>query len=106
MGYARLGDAAGARSEIARLLALRDELKKRDDAYWAEQVEIQGLAATAWVALLEGKGAEAVNMMRAAADLEDGSEKHVAMPAGSSLTKGADSNRLEIQQAKAFLASR
>jgi len=79
MGFVRLRDAASARREIDRLVALRDELKKIDDAYWAEQVEVQRLAAAAWVALFEGRRAEAVKLMRSAADLEDGSEKHVAM---------------------------
>ncbi|HEX2332664.1 MAG TPA: hypothetical protein VHI32_05775 [Burkholderiales bacterium] len=79
MGHLRLKDAKSARAEIERLAALRDELKKSDDEYWTEQVEIQRLAASAWLALLEGRRGEAVNLMRAAADREDASEKHVAM---------------------------
>ena len=79
MGFIRLRDAGSARGEIQRLDALRDELAKANDEYWTEQVEIQRLAATAWLALLSGKAAEAVTTMRSAADREDGSEKHVAM---------------------------
>lgn len=37
------------------------------------------LAVSAWVAHVEGKRDEAVKLMRAAADGEDGSVKHVAM---------------------------
>jgi hypothetical protein len=77
MGFIRLRDAANARTEIDRLAALRDELSKQNDSYWADQVENQQLAATAWVALLENKRAEAVKLMRSAADREDGSEKRV-----------------------------
>jgi len=43
------------------------------------QVEIQRRAASAWVAQTEGKKDEALQLMRSAADLEDASEKHVAM---------------------------
>ena len=37
------------------------------------------LAAQAWIDQAKGNKAEALKFMRAAADLEDGSEKHVAM---------------------------
>jgi len=42
-------------------------------------VDIQHKAAMAWVAHTEGKGTEALKLMRSAADIEDASEKHVAM---------------------------
>ena len=54
-------------------------LEKANQSYWAEQVEIQILAASAWIAQVKGQKDDAVKLMRAAADLEDGSEKHVAM---------------------------
>src|SRR5262249_41033890 len=37
------------------------------------------LCVSAWIAQAKGQSAEALKFMRAAADLEDGSEKHVAM---------------------------
>jgi tetratricopeptide (TPR) repeat protein len=43
-------------------------------------VEVQRLAATAWIALGEGKSDEALRLMRAAADLEDRNEKHIVTP--------------------------
>ena len=52
---------------------------RRRNAYWAEQVEIQRRATAAWVARVEGRHAEAIGAMRSAADLEDTSEKHIAM---------------------------
>jgi hypothetical protein len=79
MGFIRLRDAAGARREVEKVAALRDELAKMKDVYWTEQVEIQRLAAAGWLALLDGKASEAVKLMRSAADKEDASEKHVAM---------------------------
>jgi hypothetical protein len=79
LGAARSGDLAAARRDIARLQALHDMLAQAKDDYWAEQVEIQRLAATAWAARAEGRKDEALATMRSAADLEDRSEKHIAM---------------------------
>ncbi len=58
---------------------MREGLDKANQSYWAEQVEVQILAAQGWVAQVQGKKEEALKFMRAAADLEDGSAKHVAM---------------------------
>ena len=79
MGYAKLRDTANAGKEISALHTLREELLSLKDTYWAEQVDIQIKAAMAWVAHADGKGTEALKMMRSAADVEDASEKHVAM---------------------------
>jgi tetratricopeptide (TPR) repeat protein len=79
MGAVRSGNATAARADIERLDALRETLTRSKQEYWAEQVEIQRLAATAWIALADGRSAEALRLMREAADREDASEKHVAM---------------------------
>jgi len=79
MGQARGGDVTAARGEIATLQSLREELVRLKDDYWAEQVEIQRQAALAWVAQAQGSKAAAVELMRAAADREDASEKSIAM---------------------------
>jgi hypothetical protein len=64
---------------VAKLSELRAMLEQASQPYWAEQVEIQALAASAWLAQTKGQRDAALKLMRAAADLEDGSEKHVAM---------------------------
>jgi tetratricopeptide (TPR) repeat protein len=79
MGAARSGDAAAAQTDIEKLKQLREGLLKASQSYWAEQIEVQVLGAQAWTALAQGNKDEALKFMRAAADLEDGSEKHVAM---------------------------
>jgi hypothetical protein len=79
LGAARSGDAAAAGKDLERLNAIRSELEKANQVYWAGQVEIQIRAAEAWLAQAQGKEDEALKLMRAAADLEDASEKHVAM---------------------------
>ncbi len=79
MGSARSGDVALAEATVQKLKAQRETLLKAKQGYWAEQVEVQVLGAQAWVEQAKGNKAEALKFMRAAADLEDGSEKHVAM---------------------------
>lgn len=79
MGAARSGDAAAAQADIEKLTGLREGLEKAKQSYWAEQVEVQILGAQAWLAQGQGNKDEALKFMRAAADLEDGSAKHVAM---------------------------
>ncbi len=76
---ARSGDLAGARREIQALRELRAALEKAKQPYWAERTDEQILAVSAWVAYAEGARDQALKEMRAAADGEDGSVKHVAM---------------------------
>jgi tetratricopeptide (TPR) repeat protein len=79
LGMARGGDVAGAKREILALQELRAALDKSGQSYWADRTEEQALAVSAWIALSEGAREQAVKLMRAAADGEDGSVKHVAM---------------------------
>ena len=79
LGMARSGDLSGATGEIQAMKELRATLQGADQSYWADRTEEQMLAVSAWVALKEGDRDRAVKFMRAAADSEDGSIKHVAM---------------------------
>ena len=79
MGAARSGDLAAAPTDIGKLKELREGLEKAKQSYWAEQVEVQIFGAQAWLLQAQGNKEEALKIMRAAADLEDGSEKHVSM---------------------------
>ena len=79
IGAARSGARAAAQADIDTLKDLRGQLEKANQGYWAGQVEIQVLGAQAWTEQATGNRDEALKLMRAAADLEDSSEKHVAM---------------------------
>jgi len=79
IGAARSGAPAAAQADVDTLKDLRDQLEKANQGYWAGQVEIQVLGAQAWTEQATGNRDEALKLMRAAADLEDSSEKHVAM---------------------------
>jgi tetratricopeptide (TPR) repeat protein len=48
--------------------------------YKAAQVQVQVKSSEAWILLKEGKSKEAVEMMEAAAVLEDKTEKHPVTP--------------------------
>lgn len=80
IGSARSGKADAAQKDVERLEALRDALTKAGNAYWAEQVDIQRLAAMAWIARARGQNDEAVKLLRQAADREDATEKNVVTP--------------------------
>jgi cytochrome c-type biogenesis protein CcmH/NrfG len=59
---------------------LRAALQETRQTYWAGQAEIQQRVVVAWLARAEGKTQEALDHMRAAADLEDTTEKHPVTP--------------------------
>jgi len=80
LGAARSGNLPVARDALTRLEAIQAGRVKAGDTYWAGQVKVQQLAVAAWIAQAEGKGDEALRMMRDAADLEDASEKHPVTP--------------------------
>ena len=80
MGAARSGDTSAARKDIEKLAAIQQALTRAKDVYWADQVEIQRRGAAAWLALAGGDRDKALEMMRAAAELEDSTEKHPVTP--------------------------
>jgi tetratricopeptide (TPR) repeat protein len=80
MGAAKTGNTKQAREDIEKLRAAQQaDLAKPDQAYWAGQSNILLQAASAWLARADGNDGEALKLMRSAADLEDSSDKHVAM---------------------------
>ncbi len=80
LGAARSGDAAAAEQEAAELTRLAEKLKTAKDDYWTTEVEAQRMAAAAWAEFAKGKRDQALVLMRAAADLEDTSEKSAISP--------------------------
>jgi hypothetical protein len=80
LGAARNGDLASAELEIAKLQAQKDKLVEANNDYWANQVEVQRLGATAVLARVKGNDRDARELTRVAADLEASMEKHPATP--------------------------
>jgi len=80
IGGARIGDTATVRTSIESLQKIHDQLAQAGEGYWAEQTEIQHRAASAWLALAEGRNADALAEMRAVATLEDNTDKSAVTP--------------------------
>jgi tetratricopeptide (TPR) repeat protein len=80
LGASHTGALDDARQSIAALAGIRDRLTQAKEAYWAEQVGIQHDSATAFLALAEGRTADALAAMRAAAVREDATEKNAVTP--------------------------
>jgi tetratricopeptide (TPR) repeat protein len=81
VGSARTGDTASARREVEELAAIRQALAEvKGDYDWAKQVEIERLVASGWLAYAEGKREESLSLMRAAAELDDATDKHPVTP--------------------------
>jgi len=80
IGAALSGDAAAARSEAERLLALRDAAAAAKFTYWVEQLDIQANVVRGMASLAAGDRAAGLAELRKAADREDATEKHVVTP--------------------------
>lgn len=81
VGAARSGDQIAAREMVARLVAIEANLVVAAGEYdWRKQVAIERQIAEAWLASTEGRKDEAIRIMRAAADLDDATEKHPVTP--------------------------
>jgi predicted Zn-dependent protease len=80
LGRAHTGDLDGARKAIARMQQLRDATKDAKFDYFKSHLDLQMQAASAWLAVSEGKKNEAIDMLGRAADAEDILGKHPVSP--------------------------
>jgi tetratricopeptide (TPR) repeat protein len=100
VGAARSGDAEAARSEIAELDRIRQALAGASGYDWGTQIQIQRGIAAAWAAEAAGSRADALRLMRAAADLDDATEKHPVTP-GAILPAREQLGELLLEQGRA-----
>ena len=80
IGAGHVGDSGRARESVDSLSAIYGRLVAAREAYWAEQVAIQHLSASAWLASTRGRGDSALVLMRLAAAREDATEKAAVTP--------------------------
>ena len=80
LGRAHTGDLDGASAAIARMRELRDATKEPKFDYFKSHLDLQMLAASAWVVASEGETDEATEMLRRAANAEDTLGKHPVSP--------------------------
>ena len=80
LGASHTGDFAKSKAAIDSLASIQQRLSAKGEAYWAEQVAIQNLAAQAWLDLAEKRQTSALTLMREAAAREDATEKSAVTP--------------------------
>ena len=79
-GAARLRRPTEAAESAKALQNLQQRLAQAGENYWALQVQIQQLEVQAWAAFAASKKEEALQLMKSAAELEDGTEKSAVTP--------------------------
>jgi Tfp pilus assembly protein PilF len=80
-GAPRRGNVPGARQEVAELAQLEQSTPVLPGEYdWRKQVSIERQIAESWLAMKEGREVDALVVMRAAADLDDATEKNPVTP--------------------------
>ena len=80
IGAARSGQLEIARAAASRLDRLAKTVEAGGDSYWAKQTVVQKQAVEAWIHYSEGRTEEALRSMQAAANVEDGLDKHPVTP--------------------------
>ena len=80
LGASHVGELSKAKIAIDSLASIQQRLKATGEPYWAEQVAIQHLTASAWLELAEQRRDDALKHMREAAAREDATEKTAVTP--------------------------
>jgi tetratricopeptide (TPR) repeat protein len=78
-GSARAKNLDRASESEQKLAGLRDAVAKKD-LYWSNQIEVQRREVAAWIAEQSGKPADAVQLARSAAELEESMDKTAVTP--------------------------
>src|SRR6202521_4574372 len=80
IGSARTRNPDRAGQAEQKLAALRDAITKQNNSYWSDQVEVQRREVAAWIAEGDGNSAEARQLARSAAQLEESMDKAAVTP--------------------------
>jgi hypothetical protein len=80
IGAARAGDVATARRSVDEITAIRKAIPATRDYDWSGSIGAQWESATALLTWAEGKKADGIRLLRAAADHEDSIDKHPVTP--------------------------
>ncbi len=80
IGSARSKNPARAVEAEHKLATLRDATAKQNNSYWSNQVEVERREVAAWIAQQGGKSADALQLARSAAELEESMDKSAVTP--------------------------
>lgn len=76
----RLMDDTKLRNMVGKLYAIKDKLARDGNKFWSDQVEVQRLQLLGWAEMMEKDTDSSLKHARAAADLEDATEKPPVTP--------------------------
>lgn len=80
LGAVHTGKLHDAHEELDKMKTLYAVLQKQKDVYKSNQVAIQIKTGEAWIAFLENKKMEALDLMKTASAMEDSTSKHPVTP--------------------------
>ena len=80
LGAVHSNKLASAKRELEQLRIIYEKLKESKQDYKANLVLIQIKISEGWIKLYEGHKADALTLMKEAADMEDATEKHPVTP--------------------------
>ncbi|TFG65418.1 MAG: hypothetical protein E4H28_04235 [Gemmatimonadales bacterium] len=80
VGAARSGNLENARRDLARVAQIAEESRDEPDVWFRNTVQVLRLEAEAWLALAEGYDDRALDLMHAAAAIEDQTDKSSLSP--------------------------
>lgn len=80
IGAARSGNLQSAEADLAMLNKLYNLTREAKQDYWATLVDSQRKSVESWIMFSQGRKAQALELMTAAADLEDSVDKHPVTP--------------------------
>jgi tetratricopeptide (TPR) repeat protein len=80
LAHARSGQPEAASADVAKIDDCEAQARARGDVIWADQTGVLSREARAWIAHATGRSEQAVALLRAAADAEDGVEKPSVTP--------------------------
>jgi tetratricopeptide (TPR) repeat protein len=80
IGSARSRNVERAGQAEAKLGTLRDAIAKQNNSYWSNQVEVERREVAVWIAEQNGKPADALQLARSAAELEESTDKAAVTP--------------------------
>jgi tetratricopeptide (TPR) repeat protein len=80
IGSARTKNLDRASQAEQKLATLRDAITKQNNSYWSDQVEVQRREVAAWIAEENANSADALQLARSAAKLEESMDKSAVTP--------------------------
>jgi tetratricopeptide (TPR) repeat protein len=80
LGAVHTNNLSAAEVELQTLQQLNNTLQQQKELYKGSQVAIQVKTGEAWIAWMKGSNAEALSLMRIAANMEDSTSKHPVTP--------------------------